>query len=193
MQTSVTAQTTSAIERKRYCRACQRSLPVDQFHRHRGRVSGHHEVCRGCRSGLRSARRCQRRRADERWALLRLVRDIRQGKLRHSAELLLPSLLNYYGGAEGLGAAIANELLATSRDGGKRIELLLAVLQMALVVHQDATIESVRRDEEIRQMSNEELERQIALAMHDYRRSKRHYSRPDPSPADKTEARRRPT
>jgi len=71
------------------CRECHLTLPIDRFHRHAGRATGYHELCRGCRSKVEAQRRRHERRTAERWSLLKLVRAMKRGKIPAAASLLL--------------------------------------------------------------------------------------------------------
>lgn len=148
------------------CTHCKKEKPLDAFHRHHALPYGRRRQCKECRNKEASRKNEKERKAVERWALLRFAKDIRKGKaIPCSAKELFNLMVDYFGGPSRIAAAIAAEYEASPPGSRTRA----SVLKTLLVLEARATAEEAaaagRFNDEVRAMSDEELEQAVQAAI----------------------------
>lgn len=145
------------------CRHCRRDLPLngEHFHRHAGRRLGFRETCRECRNQQRQLDRRERYARAQKTALLKLSRDIKAGRCSADSLEVMSILSSNLGGAEGVGAALAELVKSPKATPRTAFTVLSSVMAMSERVEQAQRQMAEERRQKLGQQSPEELEEHL--------------------------------
>ncbi len=151
----------------RHCTVCHRDLPLDaeHFHRHVRHRDGFREVCKECRSRNRKSARLERYGKAEKSLLLKFGQNVRAGRDSPQHGQILYVLCQYFGGAAGIGAAMAAQFDAARPGCRQRLSILDTITALTVANGRREEARAAKCNAAMRGMSKVELEQDFLRTM----------------------------
>jgi hypothetical protein len=142
------------------CRPCRRDLPLtaEYFHRHSGHKSGFREICRECRSQRRKQRLGERYGRAEKTLLLRLARDVLNGRCSEGHMQVYAVLSNILGGADGIARGLAQLTSSPATKPRTAVTIYNSILSLCERQSEAQQRAAEEKSKQIQQLPREGLE-----------------------------------